>query len=126
MILPILISVSVAPTSYLFWSAALTLVTASIARAAENSPNREWRAAMVISLDPVDCVDFFEWEHFAAPLDIQSPLCMVGKKKPSARYSRRASFSRKRSRQVGADEAVCEPRCSPAGRGPHDSQLPSS
>src|ERR1043166_9657643 len=59
MMLPILISVSVAPMSYFFWSAALTLVDASIARAAENSPNRKWMAGIVISLDLVECVNVF-------------------------------------------------------------------
>jgi hypothetical protein len=70
MMLPILISVSVAPVSYFFWSAALTLVDASIARAAENSPNRIWMAGIVISLDLVECVDVFgkgalggSWQH---------------------------------------------------------------
>src|SRR5579871_5295273 len=99
MMLPILISVSVAPVSYFFWSAALTLVTARlvtarIARAAEISPDRIWMAGMVISLDLVDCVDFLKGEHFAAPDRIQHPSGKTSKKKPSARQSRRASFSR--------------------------------
>src|SRR5215472_19295410 len=64
MILPILISVSVAPTSYFFWSAALTLVapnvpTPSIARAAERAANRERIAGILISLDLVECVSVF-------------------------------------------------------------------
>jgi hypothetical protein len=59
MILPIFISVSVAPMSYLFWSAALTLVDTSIARAAEISPDRKWMAGIVISLDLVECVNVF-------------------------------------------------------------------
>src|SRR6185312_851643 len=54
MMLPILISVSVAPVSYFFWSVTLTLVTASIARAAENIPNRKWMAVILISLVKVD------------------------------------------------------------------------
>jgi len=39
----------------------------------------------LISLDLVECVDFLEWEHFAAPARIQYPLSDSGKKKPSAR-----------------------------------------
>src|ERR1041385_4175046 len=50
MILPSLISVSVAPTSYFFWSAALTLVDTSIARAVESSPNRMRMAGISVSL----------------------------------------------------------------------------
>jgi hypothetical protein len=85
MMLPSLISVSVAPTSYFFWSAALTFVVASIARAAENSPNRTWMAGIVISLDLVECVNVFDWEHLAAPVSIEYPSGIPGKKKPSAR-----------------------------------------
>src|ERR1700688_2472408 len=50
MILPILISVSVAPTSYFFCADAPELVTARIARAAEKAPNRKWIAGILISL----------------------------------------------------------------------------
>jgi len=50
MMLPILISVSVAPVSYLFYASAPLLVTASMARAAEKAPNREWIAGILISL----------------------------------------------------------------------------
>jgi hypothetical protein len=35
-------------------------VTARIARAAEISPDRRWMAGMLISLDLVECVCFFE------------------------------------------------------------------
>src|SRR5437016_13973353 len=94
MILPILISVSVAPTSYFFWSAALTLVDASIARAAENNPNRKGMAGIVISLDLVNVSMFLDWEHLAALGSIEYPLWIPGKKKPSATVSRRALFSR--------------------------------
>src|SRR6516165_5085946 len=67
MILPILMSVSVAPTSYFFWSAALTLVAPNIARAAERAANRKRIAGILISLDLVECVSVFDWECFAAP-----------------------------------------------------------
>jgi hypothetical protein len=50
MMLPILISVSVAPVSYFFWSAALTLVAVRITRAAEKTPDRKWIAGILISL----------------------------------------------------------------------------
>src|ERR1700694_3357594 len=50
MILPILISVSVAPVSYFFWASAPLLLAASIARAAEKAPNRNWIADILISL----------------------------------------------------------------------------
>src|SRR5262249_28229912 len=67
MILPILISVSVAPASYFFWSAALTLVapnaaTPSIARAAERAASRERIAGILISLDLVQCVSVFGFQ----------------------------------------------------------------
>src|ERR1700681_4429877 len=51
MMLPILISVSVAPMSYFFWARDVPLVAASIARAAEKAPNRKWIAGILISLD---------------------------------------------------------------------------
>src|SRR5260221_11787748 len=54
MILPILISVSVAPMSYFFWADAPLLAKAVIARAAEKAPNRNWIADILISLISVD------------------------------------------------------------------------
>src|ERR1035437_9310296 len=50
MMLPILISVSVAPVSYFFCASAPLLVAASTARAAEKAPNRNWIAGILISL----------------------------------------------------------------------------
>src|SRR3982074_2006829 len=50
MMLPILISVSVAPMSYFFCASAPLLVAARIARAAEKAPNRNWIAGILISL----------------------------------------------------------------------------
>src|SRR4051794_16517202 len=50
MMLPILISVSVAPTSYFFCARAPVLEAASIARAAEKAPNRNWIAGIWNSL----------------------------------------------------------------------------
>jgi len=48
--LPILISVSVAPMSYFFCASAPLLNAASIARATEKAPNRNWIAGIWNSL----------------------------------------------------------------------------
>src|SRR5260370_22469216 len=58
MILPILISVSVAPVSYFFCASAPLLVTASKATAAEKAPNRNWIAGIWVSLVSVERVLF--------------------------------------------------------------------
>src|ERR1700730_7577297 len=58
MMLPILISVSVAPMSYFFCADAPLLVAARIARAAEKAPNRNWIAGILISLILVGCFVF--------------------------------------------------------------------
>src|SRR5450631_3227346 len=50
MMLPILISVSVAPMSYFFCASAPLLEAASRARAAEKAPNRKWIAGIMTSL----------------------------------------------------------------------------
>ena len=49
--LPILISVSVAPVSYFFCAKEGLLVAASSARAAEKAPSRNWIVGILISLD---------------------------------------------------------------------------
>src|SRR5262245_53896064 len=54
--LPILISVSDAPVSYFFCASAPVLHTASIARAAEKAPSRNWIAGIWISLG--ECWNF--------------------------------------------------------------------
>src|SRR6476660_6218870 len=46
MMLPILISVSVAPVSYFFWARAWPPVKRSSARATETAPNRRWIAGI--------------------------------------------------------------------------------
>src|SRR6185437_9215499 len=95
MMLPILISVSVAPTSYFFCASAPLEVTARIARAAEKAPNRIWIAGILISLDLVRiCVAFFDLERFPAPAAIEYPPAESGNKKPLATVSRGVSFSR--------------------------------
>src|SRR6266403_3846912 len=58
MMLPILISVSVAPVSYFFCASAPLLITASKAMAAEKAPNRNWIAGMWVSLVSVERVLF--------------------------------------------------------------------
>src|ERR1700709_681586 len=61
MILPILISVSVAPMSYFFCADAPLLVAANIARAAERAPSRRWIAGISISLGARWNVWLFNW-----------------------------------------------------------------
>src|SRR5437016_3911542 len=58
MMLPILISVSVAPVSYFFCASAPLLVTASKAMAAEKAPNRNMIAGMWVSLVSVERILF--------------------------------------------------------------------
>src|ERR1700680_4620443 len=58
MMLPILISLSVAPVSYFFCASAPLLVAASTARAAEKATNRNEIAGMWISLVSVERVLF--------------------------------------------------------------------
>src|SRR5580693_268836 len=95
MMLPILISVSVAPMSYFFCANAAVELAARIARAAENNLNRKWIAGILISLIWFDCVDFFDWERLLAPRRIQYPSEIPSNKKPPAKLSRGASFSRR-------------------------------
>src|SRR3984957_20140156 len=104
MMLPILISVSVAPMSYFFCANAAVELAARIASAAENNPNRTWIAGISISLIWFDCVDFFDWERLLAPRRIQYPPEIPGNKKPPAQPSRGALFSR-RSPIEGARES---------------------
>src|SRR5882724_6034934 len=94
MMLPILISVSVAPVSYFFCASAPLLVTASIAMAAEKAPNRNWIAGMWVSLVSVECV-LFDWKRFSALALIEYLLQVPIKKKPPATRSQRALFSRR-------------------------------
>src|SRR5690242_54637 len=65
MMLPILISVSVAPGSYLPF-ANVALVAAAITRAAERAPHRQSNAGMVFSLVG-ECVSSSFWER---PLEL--------------------------------------------------------
>src|SRR6476646_1675412 len=94
MMLPILISVSVAPVSYFFCASAPLLIAASKAMAAEKAPNRNWIAGMWVSLISVERVLFSDWKRFLAPARIQYLLPVAIKKKPPATKSKGALFSR--------------------------------
>ncbi len=65
--LPILISVSVAPASYFFCASAPLLVAASTATAAEKAPSRNWKTGIWISLMSDEGVTFLDPKRFAAP-----------------------------------------------------------
>src|SRR5271168_526810 len=66
MMLPILISVSVAPTSYFFCASAALLLAERITRAADTAASRNWSAGILISLDRGDVSIFVG--TFVAPL----------------------------------------------------------
>src|SRR5579863_2725770 len=87
MMLPILISVSVAPTSYCFCASAVVEVAARIVRAAEKNPRRKRMAGILTSL--VDCVASSYWKRLLAPARIQYPSEIPGNKKPPANRSGR-------------------------------------
>jgi hypothetical protein len=82
--LPIFISVSVAPVSYFFCASAPLLVAASNARAAEKAPNRKLIAGIFISLGPRWNVSFIDLEHLAAVGGIEYLSVAPGNKKPPA------------------------------------------
>ena len=82
--LPILISVSVAPVSYFFCADTELLANAAITRAAEKAPNRKWIAGILISLIWSNVSIFLIVERFAAPGWIEYPSPSPGKKKPPA------------------------------------------
>src|ERR1035437_2331954 len=94
MMLPILISVSVAPVSYFFCASAPLLVAASTARAAEKAPNRNWIAGILISLILVERVNFFDGKRLLAPARIEYLSGAPIKKKPPATGAQGALFSR--------------------------------
>src|ERR1700704_2348551 len=94
MMLPILISVSVAPVSYFFCADAPLLVAASNARAAEKAPNRKLIAGILISLGPRwNVSSYFDFQHLAAVGSIEYLSAAPGNKKPPAAMSRGAVFS---------------------------------
>src|ERR1700681_2213423 len=67
MMLPILISVSVAPVSYFFCASAPLPVAASTAMAAEKAANRNWITGMWVSLRSDEGVTFVGWKRSSAP-----------------------------------------------------------
>src|SRR3954447_4652659 len=66
MMLPILISVSVAPVSYFFCASAPLADAARTTRAAERVASRSWNAGIVDLPGSCECVAFFDRERFAA------------------------------------------------------------
>src|SRR5947208_9464648 len=92
--LPILISVSVAPVSYFFCASAPLLITASIAMAAEKAPNRNWIAGMWVSLVSVECV-LLIGSAFRLFALIEYLLRVPIKEKPPGTGSQEALFGRR-------------------------------
>src|SRR6478736_8578120 len=90
MMLPILISVSVAPVSYFFCASAPLLVTASKAMAAEKAPNRNWIAGMWVSLVSVERVLFFDWSAFPLSAALNTFSRCPSRKSPLRRGRRGA------------------------------------
>src|SRR3982074_2104507 len=66
MMLPILISVSVAPVSYFFCASAPLADAASTRKAAEKVASRRWVAGIVDLPESFECVTFFDRERFPA------------------------------------------------------------
>src|SRR5579862_6918524 len=66
MMLPILISVSLAPVSYLPCAKLAEDVAVASARAAAKVPHRQSKARIWFSLDLVECVSFGYWERLKA------------------------------------------------------------
>src|SRR5438132_3367467 len=94
MMLPILISVSVAPVSYFFCANAPLLVAASSARAAAKAPSRRLIADILISLGSRwMCHLLFVWSAWRLLADIEYLSAPSSNKKPSATASRGAIFS---------------------------------
>src|ERR1700756_2711663 len=83
MMLPILISVSVAPMSYFFCASAPAPVAGSIARAAERAPHRRWIAGISISLGARWNVSFFIWSAWRLFRAFNTLLAFPATKSPS-------------------------------------------
>src|SRR5437867_6472993 len=95
MMLPILISVSVAPTSYFFCAKEGLLVTSSSARAAEKAPSRKLMTGILISLGSRLIVLFLvDWTHLSAPAGIEYLSLSASNKKPPRRGRGGLAFSR--------------------------------
>src|ERR1700757_2933268 len=97
MMLPILISVAVAPVSYLACSAACAQAVARIAMAAEKAPNRRWIAGILISLLGLSVGGFRKKRRLSRSWPAFNPR--RGKpatKSPATRGAQRAEFSLRR------------------------------
>src|SRR5215216_6046633 len=94
MMLPILISVSLAPVSYFFCANAPLLVAASSARAAATAPSRKLIMGILISLGSRwMCHLLFDWSAWRLLGDIEYLSAGSSNKKPPATASREAIFS---------------------------------
>src|ERR1700761_3398944 len=93
MMLPTLISVSVAPMSYFFWARLTLLLAARMATAAATDANRIWNAGILISLGIGD-VSVLVAGALRPVVAIEYPRVDSGNRKPPATLSRGASFSR--------------------------------
>src|ERR1700744_2656605 len=95
MMLPILISVSVAPVSYLpFWAKA-DVEASAIVRAAESSPNRMRIAGISVSLGRLMCRVVGAGALRGPWLALNTSARQPANKKPPASQARGASFSRR-------------------------------
>src|SRR5665647_825710 len=94
MMLPILISVSVAPVSYFFCADASLLINAAIAKAAEKAADRRWIAGIWTSLVWLNVSIFLIGSAFWLLGRIEYPVWVASKKKPPATGSQGALFSR--------------------------------
>src|SRR5436190_5138791 len=92
MMLPILISVSLAPVSYFFCAKDGLLVAASNARAAEKAPIRSWIAGILISPWITDDCACCAVRRFAAVACIEYLLLPRSNKKLPATGSQGARF----------------------------------
>src|SRR5258708_3099915 len=97
MMLPILISVSVAPTSYCFCASEALLVAATNARAAEKAPNRNWIAGILISLIWLSVSIFLIGSAFRL-LAALNTLCRGPSRKSPLRRARRGRHLVERGR----------------------------
>src|ERR1051326_5779193 len=96
MMLPILISVSVAPVSYFFCASAPLLEAASTTRAAERAAGRRWNAGMLGSPSCENVSRFLTgsaWRLVGAPFNTFRPP--PARKSPLRPWSQRAAELRK-------------------------------
>src|SRR5215472_621990 len=102
MMLPILISVSVAPVSYLAGSAASAELAARIARAAEKAPNRRWIADILISLIWLNASLLLDWERTRGLHPIFNTFWRVPATESPLRRGRRGPYLVERAREETA------------------------